>query len=67
MRTTVNLPDDLMAKASDYTGVKERSALLRMALEKLVAVEAEKRLNKLAGSIPDFGKTPASRRRFPPE
>jgi Arc/MetJ family transcription regulator len=67
MRTTVNIDDDLLAKAAEYTGVKERSALLRMALEGLVAREAEKRLARLGGSMPDFGKTPVSRRRFPSE
>jgi Arc/MetJ family transcription regulator len=67
MRTTVTLDDDLLAKAVDYTGVKERSALLRMALERLVAIEAEKRIALLKGSMPDFGKIPVPRRRFPAE
>ena len=65
MRTTITIDDELLAKASEYTGIKERSTLMRMALEKLVAIEAEKRLAQLKGSIPDFGKVPAPRRRFP--
>ena len=67
MRTTVHIDDELFAKASEYTGIKERSTLLRVALEKLVAVEAEKRLARLKGSMPDFGAIPARRRRFPAE
>ncbi len=65
MRTTITIDDELLAKASEYTGIKERSTLMRMALEKLVAIEAEKRLAQLKGSIPDFGKVPVPRRRFP--
>jgi Arc/MetJ family transcription regulator len=64
MRTTVNIDDDLLAKASEYTGIKERSTLVRMALEKLVAIEAEKRLARLAGSMPDLRAPP---RRRPPD
>jgi Arc/MetJ family transcription regulator len=64
MRTTINIDDDLLAKASEYTGIKERSTLLRVALEKLVAVEAEKRLARLKGSMPDVGAPP---RRRPPD
>lgn len=64
MRTTVTLDDKLLAKASEYTGVKERSTLLRIALEKLVAMEAEKRLAKLAGTMPDLRAPP---RRRPPD
>jgi Arc/MetJ family transcription regulator len=67
MRTTITIDDELLAKASEYTGIKERSKLMRMALEKLVAIEAEKRLARMKGSIPDFGNVPVPRRRFPAE
>ena len=63
MRTTITIDDELLAKASEYTGVKERSTLLRMALEEFVQKRAELRLAKLKGSMPDFGKVPARRRR----
>jgi Arc/MetJ family transcription regulator len=63
MRTTVNLDDDLLASASEYTGVKERSTLLRMALESLIAREAGKRLAALGGTMPDLSAPP---RRRPP-
>ena len=67
MRTTVTIDDELLAKAMEYTGVKERATVVRMALEQLVAIEAEKRLARLKGSLPDFGKVPVPRRRFPAE
>jgi Arc/MetJ family transcription regulator len=63
MRTTVTLDDELMEKAADYTGISERSALLREALTALVQREAARRLIALGGSQPDF--QPAPRRRPP--
>jgi Arc/MetJ family transcription regulator len=65
MRTTVNLDDELLASAIEYAGVKERSTVLRMALEEFVQRRAELRLALAKGSMPDFGKTPVRRRRFP--
>lgn len=67
MRTTMTIDDDLMATAIEYTGVKERAAIVRMALETLVAIEAERRLARLRGSLPEIGKLPARRRRSSPE
>jgi hypothetical protein len=64
MRTTVTLDDELLAKASEYTGVKERAVLLRMGLESLIAREAGKRLAALGGSMPDLKAPP---RRRPPD
>jgi len=63
MRTTITIDDKLMATAMEYTGIKERSKLLRMALEQLVAMEAGRRLAQLKGTLPDLGKPPARRRR----
>ncbi len=63
MRTTVTLDDDLMDRAMEYTGISERATILRMALEQLVAIGAEKRLAKLKGSLPDLDPPP---RRRPP-
>ncbi|MEO7635158.1 MAG: type II toxin-antitoxin system VapB family antitoxin [Sphingomicrobium sp.] len=65
MRTTINLDDELISKAAEYTGVKERSALVRMGLESLIAREAQRRLAALKGSIPNLGSTPVPRRRPP--
>ena len=50
MRTTLALDDELLAKAQEYTGVKEKSALVREALKALVERESARRLARLGGS-----------------
>jgi Arc/MetJ family transcription regulator len=66
MRTTMNIDDKLIESAIEYAGVKERSTVVRMALEEFVQRRAELRMLKAKGSIPDFGNVPVPRRRFPP-
>jgi Arc/MetJ family transcription regulator len=61
MRTTVTIDDELFARASELTGITERSALLRDGLETLIRVESAKRLAALGGS--DRHATAAPRRR----
>lgn len=61
MRTTVTLDDELVAQAQNYTGLKEKSALLREALKALIQQESTRRLIKLGGSDPNA--TAAPRRR----
>jgi len=61
MRTTVALDDGLMAKAQAYTGLTERSALLREALTALVQREAARRLARLGGSEPEAKPIPRRR------
>ena len=61
MRTTVVLDDELLAAAQEYTGLTEKSAILREALKALVAREAARRLARLGGSDPDI-KVPPRRR-----
>ncbi len=62
MRTTLALDDDLLAQAQAYTGLKEKSALVREALKALVERESARRLARLGGTMPDF--TIAPRRRL---
>jgi Arc/MetJ family transcription regulator len=62
-RTTVTLEDDLVRKAQAYTGVNEKSALIREALTQLVQREAARRLAALGGTMPDLERIP--RRRMP--
>ena len=50
MRTTLILKDDVWAKAAALTGVKEKTALVHMGLEALIARASAKRLAKLGGS-----------------
>lgn len=52
MRTTITLDDELIKKAQKFTGLKEKSALLREALKALIARESAKRLALLGGSEP---------------
>jgi Arc/MetJ family transcription regulator len=50
MRTTLNINDEILQKASRLTGVKEKTALVRLGLEALIARESSKRLAKLGGT-----------------
>jgi Arc/MetJ family transcription regulator len=50
MRTTIALDDHLLAKAQSLTGVKERSVLVRKALEALIERESARRLARLGGT-----------------
>ncbi len=61
MRTTISLDDDLIAKAQAYTGVEEKSALVREALRALIQREAAKRLANLGGSQPGIQGAPGRR------
>lgn len=65
MRTTITFDDELLEKAQEYTGIMEKSALVREALKVLVAREAGRRLARMGGTEPDFAAPP--RRRFPAE
>lgn len=50
MRTTLILRDDLVRKASELTGIPEKTALVHAGLEALIAREAARRLAALGGS-----------------
>jgi Arc/MetJ family transcription regulator len=58
MRTTVALDDELVAKAQEFTGLKETSALVREGLKALVERESARRLARLGGSEPGLAPTP---------
>ena len=47
MRTTLNIEDNLIEKASKITGIKEKTALVKLGLEALIARESARRLAKL--------------------
>ena len=49
MRTTLNIEDRLMDKASKMTGIKEKTALVKLGLEALIARESAE-LAKLGGT-----------------
>ena len=61
MRTTLNIEDALLKKAAQLTGVSEKTSLVHMGLEALIARESARRLAKLGGS--DKHLRPIRRRR----
>jgi Arc/MetJ family transcription regulator len=62
MRTTLEIDDELFARAQEYAGVKEKSAVISEALKAYVQIETGRRLARLGGSAPDLVASP--RRRF---
>ena len=61
MRTTLNIDDQILEKASQLTGVKEKTALVRLGLEALIALESAKRLAKLGDTEKRIGPIPRRR------
>ena len=61
MRTTLNIDDALVQEAVKLTGVTEKTSLVRMGLEALVAKESARRLADLGGK--ERRLTPIPRRR----
>jgi hypothetical protein len=50
MKTTLNIDDQILKKASRLTGISEKTALVRMGLEALIEQESAKRLAALGGT-----------------
>ncbi|MBI5585389.1 MAG: type II toxin-antitoxin system VapB family antitoxin [Deltaproteobacteria bacterium] len=61
MRTTLNIEDALVEKASELTGVKEKTALVKLGLEALIARESARRLAKLGGTERQLQAVPRKR------
>lgn len=61
MRTTINLDDDLVARAQELTGTREKGALVRDGLRALVEREAARRLAQLGGTEPELDVVPRRR------
>jgi Arc/MetJ family transcription regulator len=61
MRTTLALDDDLVMLAQEYTGVSEKTALVREALKALIQRESALRLASLGGTAPDIKPVPRRR------
>jgi Arc/MetJ family transcription regulator len=62
MRTTLNIDDDMLNKASRLTGIKEKTSLVRLGLQALIAQESCKRLSKLAGTEKKLRDIPRRRK-----
>jgi Arc/MetJ family transcription regulator len=61
MRTTLNIEDNLIDKASKMTGIKEKTALVKLGLEALIARESGKRLARLGGTQKQLEAIPRRR------
>ena len=61
MRTTIAIDGELFAKAQEFAGVTEKSAVIREALKAFVEREAARRLALMGGTQPD-AKAPPRRR-----
>ena len=61
MRTTLALDDELVRTARHFTGIEEKSALVREALKALIERESARRLARLGGSEPDLAALPRRR------
>lgn len=64
MRTTIALDDDLVAQAQAFTGLSEKSSLVREALKALIERESARRLARLGGTERKL-KAPPRRRSNP--
>jgi hypothetical protein len=61
MRTTLNIEDKLIESASNLTGIKEKTTLVKLGLEALIAKESSKRLAKLGGTEKNLKAIPRRR------
>lgn len=61
MRTTLNINDELLERASRLTGVKEKTSLVHLGLEALIAIESARRLARLGGSEKKLRPVPRRR------
>ena len=50
MRTTIIIKDDVINKAAELTGIKEKTALVHAGLEALIEKKARERLAALYGT-----------------
>lgn len=61
MRATIVLDDELVKRAQEFTGIGNKSALIREALKELIHMEASRRLAALGGTMPDLEDIPRRR------
>ena len=64
MRTTLNIDDEMLNKASRLTGIKEKTSLVRLGLQALIAQESSRRLSKLVGTEKKLRDIPRRRTRM---
>jgi Arc/MetJ family transcription regulator len=61
MRTTVALDDDLLRIAQEFTGIRDKTPLIREALKALIERESARRLASLEGTMPGLKNIPRRR------
>jgi Arc/MetJ family transcription regulator len=65
MRTTLALDDELIRLAQEFTGVSEKTSLVREALKALMERESARRLASLGGTMRQLEDVP--RRKVRPD
>jgi Arc/MetJ family transcription regulator len=61
MRTTLAIDDELVSTAQEFTGIIEKTALVREALKSLIERESSRRLAALGGTMPELEDIPRRR------
>jgi Arc/MetJ family transcription regulator len=61
MRTTLNIEEELLTRAAELTGIKEKTSLVKLGLEALIARESAKRLATLGGTERNLKMIPRRR------
>lgn len=61
MRTTLNIDEKLLAQAARLTGIEEKTKLVRLGLEALIARESALRLAALGGTERVLKRAPRRR------
>jgi Arc/MetJ family transcription regulator len=61
MRTTLNIEDKLLDRAAKLTGIKEKTLIVKLGLEALIARESANRLAKLGGTEKKLERIPRRR------
>jgi len=61
MKTTLNIDETIMKRASELTGIKEKTSLVRLGLQALIAQESSRRLAKLGGTEKSLRPIPRRR------
>ena len=54
MRTTINIDDELLAKAAKLAGPMDRTAMVSEGLKALIERESARRLASLGGTMPEL-------------
>ena len=61
MKTTLNIDDKILKKASKLTGITEKTSLVRLGLEALITRESARRLAELGGTERGLRQIPRRR------